>query len=265
MRRMSEDVDFKVVPINKEQVSGSRLRKELGELRKNITENLVAAGFQIDPKDKSQVRSRNGNHYTIYQLPYSTAAESKDMLRPTIQIELTHARLREPSIKLPVTSFVAEAFGRPAELAAIDCVSVTETAAEKIVALTRRTAMERAGLSRDPDPTIVRHIYDLHLIRNKIDVSTATALARSIALQDAEEFRNQYPAYQNDIVGETYKALEALRSDPAIRERYSSFVAAMVYGDPVGFSTAIKTTISLVEATWPLFQQRPTGPRLGLF
>ena len=186
------------------------------------------------------------------------------MLRPTIQIELTYALLRQPSNSLPVISFVAEAFGRPAELAAIDCVSITETAAEKIVALTRRTAMEHAGLSRDPDPTLVRHIYDLHLIWKHIDVSTATTLARSIAVKDAEEFKNQYPAYQTDITGETHKALIALRSDPAIRERYSSFVAAMVYGDQVGFDAAMKTTVSLVEATWPPSKPppivRPHGP-----
>ena len=50
-------------------------------------------------------------------------------------------------------------------MAQIACVSVVETAAEKLVALTRRTAMEMAGLSRDPDPTLVRHIYDLHMMR----------------------------------------------------------------------------------------------------
>jgi hypothetical protein len=64
---------------------------------------------------------------------------------------------------LPVSSFVAEATNRQPEVPQLACVGLTETAAEKLVSLTRRTAMEMAGASRDPDPTLVRHIYDLHL------------------------------------------------------------------------------------------------------
>ena len=41
-----------------------------------------------------------------------------------------------------------------AALPRLQCVSVTETAAEKLVALICRSAMELAGLSRDPDPTV---------------------------------------------------------------------------------------------------------------
>jgi hypothetical protein len=40
----------------------------------------------------------------------------------------------------------------------VACVSVIETAAEKLVSVTRRTAMEMAGASRDPDPALVRHV-----------------------------------------------------------------------------------------------------------
>ena len=83
------------------------------------------------------------------------------------------------------------------------CVSITETAAEKLISLTRRTAMELAGLRRDPDMALVRHIYDLHVMREHVDLDLIAAMATAIAAADAEEFRNQYPAYQADIVGET--------------------------------------------------------------
>lgn len=98
-------------------------------------------------------------------------------------------------------------------------MNITETAAEKIVSLTRRTAMELAGFSRAPDPTLVRHIYDLHLIREHVDRAAAVELARLVAVQDAEEFKNQYPAYHADITVETHKALGALMTDSAIRGR----------------------------------------------
>jgi hypothetical protein len=130
---------------------------------------------------------------------------------------------------------------------AIACVSLTETAAEKLVSLTRRTAAERAGVSRAPDPTLVRHIYDLHALRERIDRGQLAQLAREIAAADAEEFGNQDPAYAADIQGETQKTILALQTDPTYRQRYDGFVAAMVYGDRWAFDEAVATVAQL----WP--------------
>jgi hypothetical protein len=54
--------------------------------------------------------------------------------------------------------------------------------------------MDLAGLSRDFDPALVRHIYDLHALRNHADRGAVITLTRNIAAADMEEFRNQYPA-----------------------------------------------------------------------
>jgi predicted nucleotidyltransferase component of viral defense system len=262
VRRMSEDVDFKIVSIDANPVSGNKRRQQLGELRNQVTASLQAAGFPVDTADPSQLRSRDGNRYTVYHLHDVRPGRGGAPLRPTIQIELTYATLRLPSVSLPVTSFVAEAFKQPPEIQLIPCVCVTETAAEKIVSLTRRTAMELAGLSRDPDPTLVRHIYDLHMIRNHIDRPAAIDLARRVAMQDAEEFKNQYPGYHVDIVGETRKAIMALMTTQAIKERYADFVAAMVYGEQADFDTAIATSAALVDDAWPLNPSISLSPSL---
>ena len=111
--------------------------------------------------------------------------------------------------------------------------------------------MEMAGASRDPDPTLVRHIYDLHMMRTFIEPADIAALAGPIAEADAQEFASQYPAYAADIAGETAKALDALRTDPVHQRRYADFVAAMVYGEKPGFDEALATVIGLAEATWP--------------
>jgi Nucleotidyl transferase AbiEii toxin, Type IV TA system len=172
-------------------------------------------------------------------------------LRPTIQIEINLAKLRAPSTNLPISSFVAEAFGRSPELASMPCVSVIEIAAEKLVSLTRRTAMETAGLSRAPDPNLVRHIHDLHAIQQRIDHAAVAAMARDIAISDAEEFANQYPAYLADISGETRKALAALQTNPVIRQHYDTFAEVMVYGQRFGFDKAMQTIVALVNGPWP--------------
>jgi len=245
VRRMSEDVDFKIVPKPATPVSRSALRHQRSALRDRVTAALQAAGFAFDPNNPAQTRSRNENSYIIYQLPYDSIAELGQGLRPTIQIELTYAPLRRSAVTLPISSFVAEAMKRPPEVPAVACVGVVETAAEKLVSLTRRTAMDLAGACRDPDPALVRHIYDLHMMRDHIDPAVVAMLARDIAADDAKEFRNQYPAYEADIAGETRKALAALRADPLHRRRYEDFVAAMVYGERPEFDEALATVDSL--------------------
>lgn len=275
IKRMSEDVDFRVVRTGSETISQNKLRQQLGGLRDQVSTALLGAGFVFDPADPAQLHSRDANQFTIYQLPHETAEQAGEGLRPTIQIELSYAQLRMPPLDLPVSSFVSEAFGRPPDIPGIACVNVTETAAEKLVSLTRRTAMELAGLSRNPDPTLVRHIYDLHMLRNHVDHPTLIALARDIALQDAHAFRNQHPAYMADVAGEARKALEFLQRPPMqiggvgsapigvtpisgtvsvptpASALYQSFTANMIYGEQVDFYTAMTTVSDLVNAAWP--------------
>ena len=247
VKRMSEDVDFKIVPLPAAAVSRTILRQQLGGLRDRVSVALRAAGFAFDPTDKANPKSRNESRYTIWQLPYDSAISGGEGLRATIQVELTYAPLRLASLEMPVSSFVTEAFNRPPEVTGMPCVSLTETAAEKLVSLTRRTGMERAGLSRDPDPTLVRHVYDLHAMREHIDMDQLAQLVPLIATADAEEFRNQYPAYAANIAGETQTAVIALQTDPIYRKRYDDFVAGMVYGERSGFDAALDTVVAVIK------------------
>jgi hypothetical protein len=103
-----------------------------------------------------------------------------------------------------------------------------------------------AGVSRDPDPTLVRHIYDLHMMRDLVDPAAVTELSREIAATDAQQFIHQYPAYAADIAGQTRKAINALQADPSHRKRYDDFVAAMVYGEQADFAAAMATVTQLI-------------------
>jgi hypothetical protein len=249
VRRMSEDVDFKVAPLDGGPESTSKLRRELGRLRDRITTCLQAAGFEIDPADPVQLHSRDANRYTLIQLSYESGEISRS-LRPTIQVELNFARLREATISLPVASLVAEAFSRPPEIASIDCVSVAETAAEKLVSLTRRTAMQIAGISREPDPTLVRHIYDLHMIRGHYSAESVARLAKQIIPLDAEEFGNQFPSYRDNPEAQTRRALTALSADSQHAQRYADFVRLMVYGEKPSYEEALSTVTALAQRLW---------------
>jgi predicted nucleotidyltransferase component of viral defense system len=241
IRRMSEDIDLKIVGDEEPR------RPALRRLRDTITEALLAAGFRFDPANRAHRDSRNESRYTIYRLPYEPSAAGEGALRPEIQIEIAVWPLRRPAVALPVISFIAEAFKRPPEVASIACVSITQTAAEKFVALTRRTAAEIADAGGPRDPTLVRHLYDLHVIRAHYDAAEVVALAREIMPHDAEVFGNQFPAYRENPLAETLRALQMLTTDPSYARRYATFRRDMVYGDRVEYAACIDT-LGVLEA-----------------
>jgi Nucleotidyl transferase AbiEii toxin, Type IV TA system len=168
-------------------------------------------------------------------------------LRPEIQIETSVWPLRRPPIELPVISFIAEAFKRPPEVPAIACTAVVETAAEKFVALTRRAGAELAGVQRERDPTLVRHIYDLHAIRKHYDPADVGALAREIMQADAETYGHQFPAYRDNPLAQTLRAVAGVAVDPDFAAGYATFRRDMVYGEAPDFETVIATLKTLAE------------------
>ena len=75
----------------------------------------------------------------------------------------------------------------------MSCVAVVETVAEKFVALTRRVGPELADAGGPRDKTLVRHVYDLHIVRSHYDPSEVVALAREIIRADVEVYGHQFP------------------------------------------------------------------------
>jgi predicted nucleotidyltransferase component of viral defense system len=241
IKRMSEDIDLRVVAADKPS------RRALRILRETITAALQEAGFAFDPANEAHRKTMYEGNYTIYRLPYAPAAEGKGALRPEIQIETAVFPMRRPAVVRAVSSFVAQGYKRPPELAAIECASIAETAAEKLVALTRRAGAELAGLRQKRDPTLVRHVYDLHVIRKHYDEADVAALAKEIMAADAELRGEKFPAYQQDPVAETVKAIEGIAADAAYAANYATFCRDMVYGDAPDFATAVTTLKGIAD------------------
>jgi hypothetical protein len=233
IERMSEDVDIKIVS------DGPPSRGALRRLRESITGELHKAGFEFDPKNPAHLKSNYESRYTLYRLPYAPIAPGLGALRPEIHIETSVWAVRQPPITLPVISFIAEAFKRPAEVPAIACAAIMETAAEKFVALTRRAGAMLAGARHDP--TLVRHVYDLHVIRPHYDPANVAVLARAIMQSDAETYGHQFPAYRDNPVAETLRAIDGITTDARFARDYAAFVREMVYGEAPDFEAAIAT------------------------
>jgi hypothetical protein len=240
-RRMSEDIDLKIVS------DAPRSRAELRTLRDTVTTALLHAGFALDSANAAHRDSGNASRYTIYRLPYTPLVAGEGALRPEIQVETAVWPLRLPSVEQSVTSFLAEAFKQPPEVPSIPCVALVETVAEKFVALTRRAGAELAEAGGSRDRTLVRHVYDLHIVRSHYDPAEVIALAREIIRADVEAYGHQFPAYCKNPIAETLRAASGLATDERFATNYAAFLRDMVYGEGSDFKTAIATVSALAD------------------
>jgi predicted nucleotidyltransferase component of viral defense system len=253
IQRMSEDIDLKIIP------DGQPSRQAFRHLRDIITKALLEAGFQFDPENPLYRESGNASRYTLFRLPYAPIVAGEGTLRPEIQIETAVWPLRRPTVEQPVISFLAEAFNDPPEVATISCVALAEMGAEKFVALTRRVGAELADAGGPRDPTLVRHIYDLHMIRKYYDLNEVARLAREIMLADVAAYGHQFPAYRKDPVAETLRVVTSLVADPSFSRRYAGFQRDMVYGQHTNFETAIASVVALAEQVKEIGDARTPG------
>ena len=242
-QRMSEDIDLKIVSAEKQSRGAYR------RLRENISAALLSAGFEFDPANPEHRKTMWEAEYVLYRLPYKSITAPHAELRSSIKIEVSAWPQRRPPVNRPVASFVAEAFNRPPEITAIATSDLAENAAEKFVALTRRAGAQLARLREKRDPTLVRHIYDLHLLEQHLDAADVASLVAVIMQEDAETRGNLFPAYQQDPMRETLRAVEGILADPQFAVEYASFVQSMVYGEAPEFETASSTLKVLAEQT----------------
>ncbi len=238
IQRMSEDIDLKIV--SDEPLTRPALRT----LREIVTQALLDAGFDFDPENPLHRESGNASRYTLYRLPYTPLAAGEGSLRPEIQIETAVWPVRLPPVALSVISFMAEAVKCAPEVAAIPCGALAEITAEKFVALTRRAGAEFANAGGPRDQTLVRHVYDLHLVRAH-DLAGVVPLALEIMVADAAVYGHQFPAYRANPLAETLRAVAGLVADPGFADCYAAFQRDMVYGEHVDFETAIASVVAL--------------------
>lgn len=104
-----------------------------------------------------------------------------------------------------------------------------------------------SSLLANRDPTLVRHIYDLHMIRDGCDIKEAATLAHEVMLADAALRGDRFPAWKKDPLGETLRAVEGIPKDKVLVDGYATFQRDMVYGDRPDFTAAMGTLNTLAD------------------
>jgi len=245
--RMSEDVDLKVLS-NDGSMSRNGLKKALRNLRKNLITQLKETGFELTD---SRVHSE-GKFFEL-ELDYKSNHQNEIQLRPHILIEVAYRAPKIQPIMMPIRSFAAEALGEPPE-ANIQCVTVEETASEKLVALLWRVFAKSVGEGPDynaEDERLVRHVYDLYMIDTHVNRNTVVELAREVVGQDAKERAVQSPKFASDPESAMRLAANVLKNDKRYMDQYEELMNAMVYGaEPPTYENAINVVAGYAHDTW---------------
>lgn len=245
IERMSEDIDFKLVlPQGLSRSARSRL---LSQFKKRLAAALMDAGFAV-PAD--EIVARDENSYVSLNLHYESRFAPVASLRPEIKVEL-NARPPLPTSPLPIASMLDVLIQAPRTDLHVECIGVEETLAEKVLSFLRRTAEARAGRNRaDYDDRLVRHLYDVAAIaRRRQGLALPHECFVALVADDATQFRNQYPEFEEDPVGQMRVVLDALHHEADAFERdYLRFVDELVFGEPVTFAEARAVFIELAES-----------------
>lgn len=243
--RMSEDIDFKlVVPQGLSRTARSR---KLSQYKKRLASAFEQAGFQV-PAD--EVVARDENSYISLNLHYESRFPPVASLRPEIRVEFNARPPVLPTVSLPIGSMLGTLIRAPSTDLKIECVGVEETLAEKVLSFLRRTAEMRAGRNRaEYDDRLVRHLYDVRAIALSRDgLQMANEHFAMLVAGDAAQYRNQYPEFEHDPVGQMRAVIAALHNDAGVFERdYLRFVDELVFGEPVTFSEARSVFVQMAE------------------
>ena len=244
---MSEDIDIKMVPdAATTALSNSKQHKLRGAIHDLIQDMVHSADcFALEAAKKL-----NNRKFQKFLVQYPREHETSSALRPHIQLDLTESVLLEEPINLPLGSLYANALNEPVEISSMACVTLNSVAIEKFVSLLRRTALHSRNSERADDHTLIRHVYDLHLICDAIgDPDNLRSLVEQVIAIDEAQFGSRHFDYAADAKNELRYGLSLLLEQPKHEARYNQFIGPLVYHpSPADWYEAISTVRKLAAA-----------------
>ena len=210
IKRFSEDIDF--------MVKGSdRLnRTEMSNIRKDALKRIENIGLVIEG-EKSRNESRFFSCYIKYPKLYDTPME----LRRDIKLEVSFLEPYLDTETKIIKSFFHD-FDETAPTVAFNCLTLNETAANKVSAL-----VWRINDDSHYDPYLMRHLYDLSMLKPlTLNDIFKTATYWAFENDKKNRIKNTEVSFK-DICLET---LICLKADKYAND-YSKFVNNMVYKD----------------------------------
>lgn len=241
INRFSEDVDFRIISHRRQPTA----RDERRAYRDALFENLHSIP-DINVIEKSKV-SRDASRFFSVMLSYPRQFEDHGALRPEIKLEGTFDRQVVTGLEIKE---IKPIIGQHIEVDCISnirCLSLLQTSADKLSALSWRVIVRRRG-EDDPDSAVIRHLYDIH------------ALAPSFGAEFPQIVRMAEIAYGTDRTRRGGKApdqlheamamaLEIFKTDNLYEQEYDQYVRSMCFGEtlPPEFADAVGVFESLLK------------------
>jgi len=239
IERFSEDLDFRLLNISGGGLTRSALRSLRRELLDHIQniDHLTLLPESLD--------ARNASKFFSVGLTYPRSFPGTLSLRPEIKVEfnfidkiLTECTVKEitPAIEPYYTTGIH---------ARIDCVSVIETAADKLSALTWRTLNRKRNSALD-DQAMIRHLYDLEAILGSGLIDIQLLLIYADQIYDTDRKRGDL---DTEFSVALKLALAKLSEDAEYRSAYSRYVLNMCFGasEHPRFDEALEMINTLVK------------------
>lgn len=254
LERMSEDIDYKVVPTDEAlRLNPSARRTKLRAFADSVVAALVLGGFT--GKEAVTRKSRDAGAANAINATYDSSYAKPESLRPELLIEMNYTNLVKPTqhkqVGLLLDRLTIKGYATPFSL---ECVSLEEALAEKLISFPRRLGKQMADQLEEGDKgpkifddkfleesldwsiSLVRHIFDVKILLEKhpellSDIDGFGELLAIVIKKDALDFKNKHADFIEDPVSELHSAIVFAKSSKKLRSQYETFVADMVYGD----------------------------------
>lgn len=237
IERMSEDIDIKVVLGTPPK--GYAFPKDLGDrsrlksLHAAVEEALSDLDFKWVVDKRNPIR-RDTHRY--YCLMVSYAAHFQDAagtLRPQLKIELVCRPPMIPSETQNLGYMLEKLDGSNNPfLFPMECITVAETLAEKVLSLLRRCASSWSGHQPGEfDTALVRHVYDVWRIVTSHPEAVAAAagvFATSVG-KDVADYGRQHPAFGEDPFGVLQQTLEIAATHEGLKANFEQRLMPLLY------------------------------------
>lgn len=228
IRRLSEDVDFRVLQKQKTLTLGKEIRrKKLRDFRYALIEELKKTGFLVS---EESIRVLYEGRFMSIQATFPDS-EKISYLKPHVAIDCFLGDLALTPVTKDITTLIKLTLGDECDhrTLPVSCVALDETAAEKWVALTRRIANTKIK-SRQSDKDLVRHLYDLYQLKTGGFLSGEyTSLVDKVIEKDKSQFKHHNDDYIQNPIRESELALDLLYNDKQWKDHWDYFLEQMVY------------------------------------
>jgi predicted nucleotidyltransferase component of viral defense system len=240
IQRFSEDVDFRIIPLR-----GNLTRSFRSDYQDRLVEAVLASSPDLELF--REVYKRDRSRFLKFQVSYPSQFPLMDAVRPYIQIELSFEPPQlEPQIR-PVASLISQLTQQPPEIAGMACLNLSETAADKLAALSWRVMGKEPDAERY-DPRIIRHLYDLSFLASRVsdDPSWSDLSYKTIAhdLQTRDRSLADRIKTPDELLNQL---VNRFKTNPVYAQHYRDFVESVAYGDSPSFQQAINNLSALVD------------------